>query len=127
RVAQWEPPLNELRVLQAPHGGSTNTPLVNDDAVPRWQRELLQHHRGMEATTFTGTYPFASVDYHDVTLPVQVSLEAFTPLVPLDLDRSSLPVAMFTFTITNHDSVPVHGWIGGALQNAVGADGTLAP
>lgn len=129
RVAQWEPPLNELRVLQAPppRPGSTATPLVNDDEVPQWQRDLLNEHQGVQSTTFTGTYPFARIDYHDDALPVQVNLEAFTPLVPLDLDRSSMPVAMFTFTVTNRDTVPVHGWIGGGLQNAIGADGVIAP
>lgn len=129
RVAQWEPPLNELRILQAPppEPGSTSTPLVTDDVVPPWQRELLRKADGVQGTTFTGTYPFAHVDYHDEALPVTVSLEGFTPLAPLDLEASSMPVAMFTFTITNRDSIPVHGWVGGALQNAVGTDGVLAP
>ncbi|TDE89627.1 hypothetical protein EXU48_19520 [Occultella glacieicola] len=129
RVSQWDPPFDAVRVLQAPppEPGTTSTPLVTDDEVPRWQRELLREADGVQATTFTGTYPFGRVDYHDDGLPVRISLEAFTPMVPLDLDRSSLPVAMFTFTITNTDVTPVHGWLGGAVQNAVGADGTLAP
>src|SRR5699024_9952065 len=83
RVAQWEPPLNELRAQQAPppESGSAATPLVNDDEVPQWQRNLLIEHQGVQSTTFTGTYPFATIDYHDDALPVQLSLEAFTPLV----------------------------------------------
>ncbi|WP_277049233.1 GH116 family glycosyl-hydrolase [Ruania albidiflava] len=129
RVSQWEPPFDAVRVLQAPPAplGSTSTPLVTDDVVPRWQRDLLARADGVASTTFTGTYPFGRVEYHDDTLPVQISLEAFTPLVPLDVDRSSLPAALFTFTITNTDSVPVHGWLGAGVQNAVGGDGVLPP
>lgn len=128
RVTQWEPPFNEVHVLQAPPppDDAPSTPLVNDDLVPTWQRELLEEHQGVRGTTFSGTYPFANIDY-DADLPVTVSLEAFTPFAPLDLETSALPVAMFTFTLTNTDDIPVHGWIGAGLQNAVGADGTRPP
>ncbi|CAM3636014.1 GH116 family glycosyl-hydrolase [Occultella aeris] len=129
RIAQWEPPFDAVRVLQAPPAdpAATRTPMVSDDEVPQWQRDLLADSDGVQGTTFTGTYPFGRVDYHDEELPVRISLEAFTPMVPLDIERSSLPTAMFTFTITNTDVTPVHGWLGGAVQNAVGGDGTLAP
>nr|BFE55624.1 hypothetical protein GCM10020063_001500 [Dactylosporangium thailandense] len=126
RVARTEPPVDVLRVLQAPPPPVPGpvTPLVNDDVIPSWQRELPD---GVTATTFRGCYPFAQIDYHDPALPVTVSLEAFTPLVPLDLDASGLPAAMFTFTITNPSPLAVHGWLGAALQNAVGSDGTIPP
>lgn len=129
RISQWEPPFDAVRVLQAPPApaGSTSTPLVTDDEVPTWQRELLHQADGVAATTFSGTYPFGQVEYHDDTLPVQISLQAFTPLVPLDVQRSSLPAALFTFTVTNTDSVDVQGWFGAGLQNAIGGDGVVPP
>ncbi|MGC0143247.1 GH116 family glycosyl-hydrolase [Pseudactinotalea sp. Z1732] len=129
RVSQWEPPFDAVRILQAPAPAAeqTHTPLVNDDHVPNWQRELLEQAEPMPESTFTGQYPFGRVDFHDETLPVQVSLEAFTPFVPLDVQNSSLPAALFTLTLTNHDVTPVAAWLGGAIQNAVGGDGVLAP
>ena len=126
RVSQWEPPYDAVRVLQAPPASGTSTPLVTDNQVPHWQRELLVRHRGVAGTRFRATYPVAEIDYDD-DLPVRISLESFTPMVPLDVETSSLPVAMFTFTITNISDIHAHGWLGIGMQNPLGIDGSLAP
>ncbi|MCP2329119.1 uncharacterized protein (DUF608 family) [Hamadaea flava] len=124
RVSQIEPPLDRTYVLQAPPGpaDAARTPLVNDDLVPGWQRDLLGAYPGVTSTTFRGLYPVAEIDYHG--LPVDVRLTAVNPLIPLDVERSSLPVAMFTFTVTNPSDVDAHVWLGAAMQNPVGHDGT---
>lgn len=126
RAGCVEPPVDVRRVLQAPPPGAEHspTPLVTDDHVPEWQRAMLQRHRGVDSCDFTGLYPRAHIDHRDEELPVEVSMDAFTPLVPLDTDRSSLPVAMITFTIANRLDLDVHGWLTGSLLNAVGWDGT---
>ena len=123
RVSRWEPPLDELRILQGPPRESTGTPLVTDDVVPDWQRHLLSRHPGVARTTFSGTYPIARVRYLDPALPLDVGLEAFNPLVPLDVDASSIPAALFTFRLVNTDDNPLHGILGVTVQNAVGWDG----
>lgn len=123
RATRWEPPLDTLRILQSTAPPATGTPLVTDDEVPRWQRELLAEHPGVERTTFTATYPEATVGYHDPSLPLDISLHAVNPLVPLDVDASSIPAAMFTFRIVNTDDYAIHGTLGVAMQNAVGWDG----
>jgi len=123
RVSRWEPPLDELRILQGPPAEPTATPLVTDDVVPDWQRSLLGRHRGVSRTTFASTYPLARVGYHDDAIPLDVTLEAFNPLVPFDVDASSLPAALFTFRLVNTDAWPLHGSLGAAVQNAVGWDG----
>ncbi|MEV0582595.1 GH116 family glycosyl-hydrolase [Nonomuraea sp. NPDC050310] len=122
RVSTWEPPADELFVLQAQAPDAPATPLVDDDHVPAWQRDLLSAHQGVPATTFRGVYPFAHLDYHG--LPVEVGLEAFNPLIPLDVDDSSLPAALFTFTVTNPGPLPAQVWLAAAVQNPVGHDGT---
>ncbi|NRQ32764.1 hypothetical protein HII36_13070 [Nonomuraea sp. NN258] len=123
RVSRWEPPADERFVLQAPppEPGSAGTPLVDDDHVPDWQRELLARHRGVRGTTFRGLYPFAHVRYHG--LPVELELEAFNPLIPLEVDDSSLPAALFTFTVANPGPLPAQVWLAAAMQNPVGHDG----
>jgi len=123
RVSRWEPPLDEVLILQASPRDSTDTPLVTDDVVPDWQRDLLSRHPGVARTTFCATYPVARVRYLDAALPLEVTLEAFNPLVPLDVDASSIPVALFTFRLVNDGEYPLHGTLGAAVQNAVGWDG----
>ena len=123
RVQRGEPPLSETRVLQAPPAEPADpAPLVTDHEVPAWQRDLVARFGGVRGTTFRGAYPFAELDY-DLDGPVRVGMQAFTPMVPLDVDRSSIPAAMFTFTLTNTSDLPVGAWLGAAMQNPVGRDG----
>lgn len=122
RASVVEPPTDEIRVLQARPIDGPQTPLVDDDAIPAWQHDLARR-RGVDATTFHATYPIADIDFHDATLPVLVHLETLNPMVPLDVDTSSLPAVIATFTLTNPLEQHVHGWLGAALQNAVGYDG----
>lgn len=123
RVSRWEPPLDEVRILQGPPQDSTNTPLVTDDVIPEWQRDLLSRHPGVAGTTFCATYPIARVCYLDPAVPLRICLEAFNPLVPLDVDASSIPAALFTFRLVNDGDYALHGTLGAAVQNAVGWDG----
>lgn len=58
---------------------------------------------------YEGAYPFARLRYAEPDLPVSVQLEAFSPIVPGESRRSSMPAAIFLFTVT--------------CDSAVGADG----
>src|SRR5690348_15166852 len=48
----------------------------------------------LQGASFTGEFPIANVRFHDARLPLQISLEAFSPFVPLDPDASGCPVAI---------------------------------
>src|SRR5690348_16144862 len=61
----------------------------------------LKHMRDLK---FRGEYPFAWIDFEDPTLPVQVSMMAYNPCIPLLVSDSGLPVGIFEFTITNPSS-----------------------
>ncbi len=118
------------RVLQsdAHYGteGPAAPPTSNDHVVPIPHRRLLQKLPGVAATEFTGTYPVAGVRYLDDELPVDVSLEAFNPFVPLDSRDSGIPAILFAFTVRNPTEETRLVSIAGTLQNAVGWDG-VAP
>ena len=126
RASTTEPPSDVVRVLQSRESlayGPGQTPLVNDDVIPDDQRALLTRFSGVERTTFVGAYPFGHVAYEDSALPVEVSLQAWSPFVPLDAAASGLPAITFTFHLRNRSATHVHGCLGAALQNAVGWDG----
>jgi len=61
----------------------------------------LPHVREIE---YSGEYPFAKLNYIDPALPIEVRLEAFSPVVPGNLKMSAMPVAVFMFTLTNKDA-----------------------
>src|SRR5690606_33002052 len=52
----------------------------------------LPHVREIE---YSGEYPFAKLNYIDPALPIEVRLEAFSPVVPGNLKMSAMPVAVF--------------------------------
>jgi uncharacterized protein (DUF608 family) len=54
---------------------------------------------------------------------MDVSLEAFSPFVPLDAASSEIPGIIFRFTLTNSGDEPVTARFGAAQKNIVGWDG----
>ena len=74
---------------------------------------------GFADISFCGEYPLANVEYRDTKLPVTVSLEAFSPFVPLNTDDSSLPATVLRYTIKNTGSARVKVRLAGWLENAV--------
>ncbi|MEI8198312.1 MAG: GH116 family glycosyl-hydrolase, partial [Phycisphaerae bacterium] len=57
------------------------------------------------------------VDYRNAAVPVRVSLEAFSPFIPLQAAESGLPATVFNFTLTNTSATPVEATLAGGLQN----------
>ncbi|NLJ66671.1 MAG: hypothetical protein GX340_05085, partial [Clostridiales bacterium] len=48
----------------------------------------------LRSSRMRGEYPFVWVDFEDSTLPVDVSMEAFTPFIPLNSNDSGIPGAI---------------------------------
>ena len=57
--------------------------------------------RGWEQVEFLGRWPVGTVRYADPATPVRVELDAFSPFVPLDVERSSYPATVMRYTVTN--------------------------
>jgi len=77
----------------------------------------------LESAEFEGEYPFARIRFSDSKLPVKVELEAFNPLVPNDVDASSLPVAVFRYRARNTGRSTVRVSIAYSQENPVGTGG----
>jgi non-lysosomal glucosylceramidase len=103
--------------------GPAAPPTANDHLVPLAHRALLRELPGVQATTFTGEYPIAELAYQDEALPLQVTLEAFSPFIPLETDDSGLPAILFNFTVTNPTDKTWLASLGASLQNVAGWDG----
>jgi uncharacterized protein (DUF608 family) len=74
---------------------------------------------GFSNIAFCGEYPIGHVEYRDDAAPVAVSLEAFSPFIPLNPDDSSLPATIMQFTVKNTSSGKVSCELAGWLENAV--------
>jgi non-lysosomal glucosylceramidase len=75
----------------------------------------------LAGSSFRGEFPFARVDFQDRRLPVKVSLEAFTPLIPHEPDDSGLPVAVLRYRVSNPGAVAARVSIAWSIDNPVGA------
>jgi hypothetical protein len=101
--------------IETPYEGESGLGAKNVPGLPR-----------LAGATFTGAYPFAQIDFEDQKLPVEVSLEAFNPLVPLDTEASGFPVAILRYKVRNRNAVPAKVGIAYSLQNMVGKEGRQA-
>ena len=82
-----------------------------------------EHLQPVASLDYEGGYPIARLAFHDDALPVQVRLEAFNPMIPLDAASSSIPCAIFRFTVRNAGKEPAEAALLATLQNAVGSQG----
>jgi len=74
---------------------------------------------GWSDISFNGEYPLAFLEYRDKASPVAVSLEAFSPFIPLNTDDSSLPATAMRFTVKNTSQRNVEAELAGWLENVV--------
>lgn len=87
------------------------------------QTEAVGPFAAMTSLQFEGEYPFAKYRFEEPALPVQVELEVFNPLIPMDLKNSAIPCAIYTVTARNTSSSPVKLDVLAAQRNALGYTG----
>lgn len=74
----------------------------------------------LESATFTGEFPLARIAFEDRMLPVRVSLEAFSPFIPLDPDNSGFPAAVLRYRVRNPGKTKATVSIAFSLENPAG-------
>ena len=74
---------------------------------------------GFPKVRFRGAYPMGFVEYADEEFPVEISLEAFSPFSPLEVDDSSLPLTVMRYTVRNVSEKIAKVSLAGAMANPV--------
>lgn len=101
------------RVLEArigpPHEGDSGHHIGKVAGLPR-----------LRSARMSGEYPLLGIEFSDDDLPVEVRLEAFTPLVPLDVTSSSIPGAVLRYTVRNPLDREVDVTVAGSMSAPIG-------
>jgi hypothetical protein len=58
-------------------------------------------------SVFEGEFPFANVTFTDNAVPLDVSMTAWNPFIPLDDKNSGIPCAILEYTLRNASAKPV--------------------
>jgi uncharacterized protein (DUF608 family) len=95
--------------LQPPFVGSSGLGSNNAPGLTR-----------LASATFTGEFPLARVDFADSSLPVKISLDAFSPFIPHEPDESGLPVAILRYRVSNPGTAPANVSIAWSIENPAG-------
>ena len=76
-----------------------------------------------DSSVMTTKYPFVNIEFRDEEIPVQISLEAYTPFIPLNAKDSGIPGAYLNYKVKNTTKENIEISIAGSMNNAVGFEG----
>ena len=76
-----------------------------------------------KSSEMKGEYPFVAVALSDDALPLEVTMEAFTPFIPLNADDSGIPGAIIRYRVKNISDTEKEVSVAGSMANAVGFEG----
>ena len=79
--------------------------------------------KNVAGTSYLGMFPTVTLDYKDSELPVEVTLRAFSPLIPNNAADSSLPTACLDFLLKNPSNSKITAAIALSWENILGWGG----
>ncbi|MFB3787195.1 MAG: GH116 family glycosyl-hydrolase [bacterium] len=80
--------------------------------------------RPVETVEIEPSFPLVQVAYKDPELPVQVRMEALSPIVPLQENESCLPAVVLRFWVKNPMPQPADVAVAVSWRNLIGLGGT---
>ena len=113
QVAGQQP---RMKILQIPDGHDVGSMPSQLFSYP-WMS-------GVEQIAYEASFPFSRLRFTDPEMPLIIDLEAFSPFIPHDVKNSSLPAAIFTFSIRSTSPKPVQVQLIATQQNLIGHDVT---
>jgi len=105
-----------IKVLQGPPGrdygaGGHSADRIRGEGLPCFRE-----------ARFTGEFPVATVELTDKKMPLDVTLEAYNPYIPLNAADSSIPCAILTYHLKNRGRKSVRATVYGNLTNIIGEE-----
>ncbi|MFN8239242.1 MAG: GH116 family glycosyl-hydrolase [Bacteroidales bacterium] len=74
--------------------------------------------------SFSAAYPFGQVFLSDDSLPVDITIKGFNPLIPSNMYLSGLPIAVLYYAVKNRSEKDLIVSVCGTMRNFIGADGS---
>ncbi len=68
-------------------------------------------------TTMTGEYPYVWIDFADEEVPFDITMEAYTPFIPLQVEESAIPCGIVRYKVKNTSDSTQKVSIAGSLAN----------
>ncbi len=107
----------DLRLLEGPvplyHYEGGSGAVETNHGLPRFKE-----------VSFEAAYPFGQVNLKTPQIPVNIKIKSFNPLIPGDIDNSSIPIAILDFELTSISDKPISFSVCGSMQNFIGEDGS---
>jgi uncharacterized protein (DUF608 family) len=102
---------------------------VSDSGPYGITRRQLEGIPRFREVRFSAEYPFIQLQLNDPDIPLGITGEFYNPMIPLDVDKSSMPVAVFNWIIENTSNKEISFTIafnlGNPLKNRIN-DGQLS-
>jgi non-lysosomal glucosylceramidase len=108
------------RVLNGPYEGiPTGSPSARkfDGFGFGANRDSMAGVPHFDDVTFIGRFPVAELEFHHASFPGLVRMTAFSPFIPHNDRDSSMPVALFTFSIENTTDASIEYTFASTLGN----------
>ncbi len=94
-------------------------PLEQDFSLTYEGKSYPLNRIGFTDISFKGQYPVGTVSYKNEVIPLEITLEAYSPFIPLSTVDSDLPATVMQFTVQNTSTKTVNTILSGMMENAV--------
>lgn len=92
---------------------------ISDKALGHPTGELIGLPR-FDASREETNYPFYRYQFEKEDLPLEVSMTAYTPFIPLNSKDSGIPCFQITYTVKNNSGKPAQVSVCGTMYNDIG-------
>ncbi|MCH7905768.1 MAG: hypothetical protein IH944_14525 [Armatimonadetes bacterium] len=89
---------------QSPFKQYARIVVVEDNFYRNLDSSTSWDDKSWESIRFLGQYPVGTVEYSDPACSISIRQTAFSPFIPLDVDRSGYPAVVLRYTLTNESS-----------------------